>query len=227
MLNATLKIFKALVFLSHNIFLLTPIQSNLKSFRLQTSCKLYRIFSNFVWPLIIPTSLGITIFEFCYFCTLESPINLIMLLYHGTLIISKSSACIGFFVFKTSSLEFCQLLNAIFFTSFGTHKQVSQKRPIRKETGSNILFPFLLAGVAVFLLFFYFVAIPTITLMVPCFHKTPLTFWLGNCNTVRFRIVVSVLNFIFMIPIGSLGAMGTCCLCASTYCINKSLKRMK
>ncbi len=143
--KATIEIIRGLVYLSHSILLLTPIELSLKSFCVHKSGKLYNVFNTFVWPLILPLSLSLTVFDIYYFSTLAPQANLLILLYHGSLLISKLSALIAYVAFNTLGYEFCQLFNAIFYTSFRKQTHILYKRPLNNEQKDDKFFTLLIA----------------------------------------------------------------------------------
>lgn len=219
--KATIEIFQGLVYLSHNLLLLIPIKFNSKYVHLQNNSRLYTNFNKYIWPPILYISLGLTIFEFCYFCMVEWQTNLVILLYHGTLLFTKSSFLIAYIVYNTAGFEFCQLFNAVFYISY--KKQIS-KSPKETKIHDDARFALMLAGCAVSVIALHSILVPTISLVLPCLHKSPFTLLLfGDCHSLSFRVLVYLMNVALMFLNGPLGAFFVISTYATINCINKIL----
>lgn len=68
-----------------------------------------------------------------------------------------------------SALEFCQLFNAIFHVTTKRQTNICNERTMEPVNNDNVLFPFLLTGCAFLILLAYFVVIPAISFVLPCF----------------------------------------------------------
>lgn len=205
--KATTQIIRGLVFITHNMLLLIPIQFKSQFFHLHNNSRLYQKFSQIVWPTILIISLTQTLFEFCHFCLVDLQKNLVTLLYHGTIFVAKSALLTAYVTFNLSGLEFCQLFNAIFQASTKKQPHRFHKRSISPVNADDILFTILLLSSAVYIVVLWIVVLPAISFLLPCLHKSPLTIWFGSWNDLQFRIFIYFLNLIFALRNGSIGAL--------------------
>ncbi len=226
--KATIKIVQALVYLSHNLLFLIPFKFNSKFVYIHNRCGSFKAFNKYIWPLILLISLSITIFEFAYFCLVDSEKNLVIILYHGALLIVKSGISIAYVLFNIKGLAFCQLFNVIFCNSIQRKTNALDNRSTNTRSQDDVIFTLLLAICAVFLLGAYFVGVPTISYLIPCLHKTPLTTWLiGDCKGMQFRVLICMIQFTFLLPIGPIGALWTTSTFASIKYINKMMANLE
>lgn len=225
--KATIETFQVLVYISHNLLTLIPIKFSSKFLHLDNSPRISKRFTKIVWQLILQISLTITIFEFSYFCIADSQINLVILLYHGLLVIAKSAALIVHTSFSKAGLQICQLFNAIIYKSVGNRTNLLFKRTIGKSNNDVFVFSLLLASCCVFIIILYSLLFPLISFLLPCLHKTPLSIWVGNCNSTPIRSLTFFINLIFMLPVGLLGALLFFTSCATIKCIYDMLSTME
>lgn len=225
--KATIETFQGLVYLSHNIFILIPIKFSSKFLHLQNNSKITKMVIKFIWPPILQISLAMTVFEFSYFCIADSQINLVIFLYHGTLLVTKSAAIIVQSSFSKAGLQFCQLFNAIITISVKKRATLLDLCTTAKSNNDDFLFSLLLATCSVFLVIFYSLFLPIISFLLPCLHKTPISAWVGNCNSSTVRALTFLINLIFMLPLGLLGALLVFTSCAAIKCIFNRLSGME
>ncbi len=143
------------------------------------------------WATVQLFSLLLTCLEFIHFALYADTRNLIVLLFHGMLFMSKSIGFIYFLLCYGKATEFSHLLNCILYKN----KSIFNNIQISK------LFVALLVFNAVILNIGSLVFLPTITFAVPCFYNDPIyTFVFGDCTSICFRIMATFTTTVFMIP---------------------------
>lgn len=111
--KATIESVQFIIYLCHKLAVVPIRFKNLTCVCNHTSWNFHTILNLMIWPVILLISLILTIFELSYFSLADIQIHLIILLYHGSILVMKIGASIAFLVYNTAPHNVCQLFNAV------------------------------------------------------------------------------------------------------------------
>lgn len=160
-------------------------------------CKSLRI--KCAWAILQAFSIVLTITELHYFLSKSGLKHLLTILYHAFLLTSKigSAVYLCYFTFRVSViLQFfnclCQKPKGVVSSSYSQ---------LKRQKDKFLLILLLSCVINTFL--FFLILIPLVVFVTPCLHENPLTLMLIRfpCTSTPFRIVVSVVQTILMVPL--------------------------
>lgn len=144
--------------------------------------------------------------------------NIIVLLFHGFQIISNLSSILIFIAFQNQANEFCCLLNCLLQKPNGL---------VRGTSRNSLIFP-LVSITVVSTSIIFLVFIPLISFAFPCLYVSQLyTIVLGPCSSLKFRISILFISFIFCVPIGTIVSLGIAACFVTLNEVTANLKNLK
>lgn len=191
--------------LSGSKFSLIPLKYCFKSNGIfQVEQIVIRPIVRFSWWLLIMFSYIITLYDLYHTLTYFETKNLIRIMYHIFLLLTKTATIVDTAVFQNKSLEICNLLNIL------SGKWVANINSTVRKNRSSSFVVFTTTGTLSTFMFYIFIT-PAIAIVKPCLHDSVLV-WMPfvECNSLTFRIVAYLFQFFSMLPTSALGATAFC-----------------
>ncbi len=175
------------------------------------------------WWLFFIFSLFFTSFDLYNSLTLYKTKNIVRIAYHIFMFLNKTASTAVSFVFQNKSYEICKLLN-YFFQKSSVSK--STKTSVKCKKRSNMFTIFLWSsnfGIVIF----YLLITPIFALTFSCVHNNPLVEFLFNdCKALKFRIVIYVIQFLFMLHVSAMGPLGFCTVLVTLSELTRNLENL-
>lgn len=204
--RATLEIIQmCLNITSSKCLSLHPIQMKYTKNRYHVfRAKLTQIMQQF-WISILTLSFTVTLIELS--CSLKGKDkNLLTVLYHLFLLLSKLTSLLWLFVLNQKSYEITQLL--YYFCQYPKSFLVALNQPKNKLNSMvNSKFSYFLTISLIVLSMFYIAFLPLVTLMVPCLHPVLLIIH-GNCSNIVVRSAAFIVQLFVLMPACGVGCVG-------------------
>lgn len=159
--------------------------------------------TKYCWSAILCISLAVSCLELYLSLTVNKTKNILKILYHGFLLLSKIGAYSCIYVFHNKIFELMQLW-----------KYLCSKQLARVQVHANKNFPFkkskqfyLLIIMCIFSMFiFYLIFLPIVVVTLPCLHDAlRINYLFPSCNESWFRLFLLLTQLIFLVPITATG----------------------
>lgn len=168
--------------------------------------------AKYFWLATVFVSLAMSLVDFGLSVNNSAPDsqNLILVVYHGFLLLAKFSTYSSIYIFNTNSIEIVHLFNCLY-------KRASfvrlRKSKYKKESKSN-RFPVFLVVCAASLCIFFLLFLPTVALLLPIIYETEFNRWhIASCKVKWIRIYLFMTQFLFCLPISAFAPLfSTSCL---------------
>lgn len=171
------------------------------------------------WWLFFLFSYLTTFFELYYSLALFETQNLIGIMYHLFIIVSKTGAMVVVFTLQEKSMEICEFLNELYpkpNSGIFDIKSVFNKKHFD-------FYSVFLSTSTMGVCLFYVLFAPILAFIVPCLHENPLLkILISDCKSNMFRIVIYVTQLSFMLPVSAIASTGYCILLITLKELTKS-----
>lgn len=155
------------------------------------------------WSAILCISLAVSCLELYLSSTVSKTKNILKILYHGFLLLSKFGAYSCIYVFHNKIFELMQLWKYLCSKQLARVQLHANKNFLLKKSNKF----YLLIIMCTFSMFiFYLIFLPIVVVTLPCLHDALIiSYFFPSCNESSFRLFLLLTQLIFLVPITATG----------------------